>query len=57
VIQQTIGEKLPDGFQRAEYLLEHGLIDKIVTRARMRETLGRLLGLLGDPLSRRDEGS
>ena len=46
VIEQTIREKLPEGFQRAEYLLEHGMIDMIVHRHQMKETLGRLLRLL-----------
>jgi acetyl-CoA carboxylase carboxyl transferase subunit beta len=50
VIEQTIGEKLPENFQRAEYLLEHGLIDMIVHRRDMRETIGRLLGLMMDPI-------
>lgn len=45
VIQQTIGQKLPDGFQRAEFLLEHGFIDQIVPRDQMRQTLGTLLKL------------
>ena len=45
VIEQTIGQKLPDGFQRAEYLEEHGFVDQIVPRARMRETLSLLLRL------------
>lgn len=43
VIEQTIREKLPDGFQRAEYLLEHGMIDMVVHRHEMRETLGKLI--------------
>jgi acetyl-CoA carboxylase carboxyl transferase subunit beta len=43
VIEQTIKQQLPDNFQRAEFLLEHGLIDMIVDRKHMRETLGRLL--------------
>ena len=47
VIEQTIGEKLPEGFQSAEYLLEHGFLDAIVPRARMRDTLIRLLKLHG----------
>ena len=47
VIQQTIGEKLPEGFQRAEYLLEHGFLDAIVPRPRLRETLIQLLTLHG----------
>ena len=43
VIEQTIREKLPDGFQRAEYLLDHGMLDMVVPRRDLRETLGRLL--------------
>lgn len=43
VIQQTIGQKLPEGFQRAEFLLEHGFIDKIVSREEMKEVLGKIL--------------
>lgn len=46
VIQQTIREQLPDGFQRAEYLLSHGMIDMVVHRHRMRETLSRICALL-----------
>lgn len=45
VIQQTIGEQLPEGFQRAEFLLEHGFIDKIVERKDMKKTLATLLKL------------
>ena len=43
VIEQTIGEKLPKGFQRAEFLLEHGMIDGIVKREEQRETIYKLL--------------
>jgi len=46
VIEQTIREKLPDGFQRAEYLLEHGMIDMVVHRRELRDTLGRLIDYL-----------
>jgi acetyl-CoA carboxylase carboxyl transferase subunit beta len=46
VIEETIREKLPDGFQRSEYLLEHGMVDMVVPRAALRETLVRLIGLL-----------
>ncbi len=46
VIEQTVREKLPEGFQRAEYLHEHGIIDMVVRRTELRETLARLLGLL-----------
>jgi acetyl-CoA carboxylase carboxyl transferase subunit beta len=46
VIEQTIREKLPPGFQRAEYLLAHGMLDMVVPRAEMRATLSRLLHLL-----------
>lgn len=43
VIQQTIGQKLPEGFQRAEFLVEHGFVDRIVPREEMKQTLGRIL--------------
>ena len=43
VIEQTIKEKLPEGFQRAEFLLEHGFIDRIVERKNMREELYKIL--------------
>ncbi|WP_235370485.1 acetyl-CoA carboxylase, carboxyltransferase subunit beta [Pseudoflavonifractor phocaeensis] len=45
VIEQTIGEKLSEGFQRAEYLLDHGFLDQIVPRDQWRSVLGRLLAL------------
>ena len=48
VIEQTIGQKLPKGFQRSEFLLEHGFIDQIVERPKMRETLGRILEFHGN---------
>jgi acetyl-CoA carboxylase carboxyl transferase subunit beta len=46
VIEQTIRERLPEGFQRAEYLQAHGMVDMVVRRHDMRETLGRLCRLL-----------
>jgi acetyl-CoA carboxylase carboxyl transferase subunit beta len=46
VIEETIREKLPPGFQRAEYLLEHGMIDMVVPRGELRATLARVLDLL-----------
>ena len=46
VIEQTIRERLPDGFQRAEYLQAHGMVDMVVPRAELRETLARLCALL-----------
>jgi acetyl-CoA carboxylase carboxyl transferase subunit beta len=46
VIEQTVREKLPEGFQRAEFLLEKGAIDMIVDRRHMREEIARLLALL-----------
>jgi len=46
VIEQTIRETLPEGFQRAEYLLDHGMIDMVVHRSELRQTLIRILGLL-----------
>jgi len=45
VIEQTIGQKLPEGFQRAEFLLEHGFVDQIVPRDQMKQTLGTILKL------------
>lgn len=45
VIEQTIGEDLPDGFQTAEFLLEHGFIDKIVERKDLKDTLSKLIRL------------
>ena len=47
VIEQTIGESLPKGFQRAEFQLSHGFIDAVVPRGRMRAQLSRLLMLHG----------
>jgi acetyl-CoA carboxylase carboxyl transferase subunit beta len=46
VIEQTIREKLPEGFQRAEYLLEHGMIDMVVSRGDLREKLALLISYL-----------
>ena len=46
VIEQTVREKLPEGFQRSEFLLEHGAIDMIVNRRDMRDTIARLLAKL-----------
>ncbi len=55
VIGQTIGQKLPKGFQRSEFLLEHGFIDAIVERPQMKEALSRLLKLhKGGKLQRQD---
>jgi acetyl-CoA carboxylase carboxyl transferase subunit beta len=46
VIEQTIREKLPEGFQRAEYLQEHGMVDMVVSRLEMKATVARLLKIL-----------
>jgi acetyl-CoA carboxylase carboxyl transferase subunit beta len=46
VIEQTIREKLPEAFQRAEYLKDHGMIDMVMPRQEMRDTLARLCGML-----------
>jgi len=46
VIEQTIRQKLPEGFQRSEYLLEHGMVDLIVERKDMKETISRILSML-----------
>ncbi|MBM3566971.1 MAG: acetyl-CoA carboxylase carboxyltransferase subunit beta [Alphaproteobacteria bacterium] len=48
VIEQTIREKLPEGFQRAEYLHDHGMVDQVVHRHDLRNTVGRILRLLAN---------
>ena len=45
VIEQTIGQKLPKGFQRSEFLLEHGFVDRIVERQEMKSVLSEILKL------------
>jgi acetyl-CoA carboxylase carboxyl transferase subunit beta len=49
VIQETIREELPEGFQTAEYLLEHGVVDMVIPRKDQPKRIGRLLSLLTDP--------
>jgi acetyl-CoA carboxylase carboxyl transferase subunit beta len=49
VIEQTIRQKLPEGFQRSEFLLEHGMVDMIVHRHQLRDRIGGILELLGAP--------
>ncbi len=49
VIEQTVREKLPEGFQRAEYLRDHGMVDMVVSRHALRDVLVRVLGLLMYP--------
>ena len=46
VIEQTIREKLPEGFQRAEYLMDHGMVDMVVSRQELKPTIARLLKIL-----------
>ena len=46
VIEQTIGEKLPEGFQRAEYLLDHGMLDRVTKRTELKEELVTIVRLL-----------
>lgn len=53
VIEETIREKLPEGFQRAEYLLDHGIIDLVVPRKELREQIGRIISIL----TQRDEAA
>ena len=45
VIEQTIGEKLPEGFQKAEFLMENGMVDMVVDRSKLREVIERLIKL------------
>jgi acetyl-CoA carboxylase carboxyl transferase subunit beta len=52
VIEQTIREKLPEGFQRAEYLLEHGMIDMVVHRHALKDRIGRLIAYLAPASSK-----
>ena len=47
VIEQTIREKLPEGFQRAEYLLEHGMLDRVTHRKQLRDELVSILRMVG----------
>ena len=54
VIEQTIGQELPEGFQSAEYLLEHGFLDGVVPRSQLRDTLIQLLRLHGKAGANRD---
>lgn len=55
VIEQTIGQKLPEGFQRAEFLLEHGFVDKIVKRSRLKPILYFLIKSCGDILKVKED--
>ncbi len=57
VIEETIREKLPERFQRAEYLYEHGMVDQVVPRGEVRATLARLLSLLREPYRADTEAS
>jgi acetyl-CoA carboxylase carboxyl transferase subunit beta len=50
VIEETIREKLPEGFQRAEYLHAHGMVDQVVPRGELHATLARILSLLREPV-------
>ena len=54
VIEQTIRETLPEGFQRSEYLLEHGMVDMVVQRKDLRDTLARVINLLMRPVASDD---
>jgi acetyl-CoA carboxylase carboxyl transferase subunit beta len=57
VIEQTIRERLPEGFQRAEYLLEHGMIDMIVHRHELKHTVANLLRILTKQAAVRGDGA
>jgi acetyl-CoA carboxylase carboxyl transferase subunit beta len=52
VIRETVAQELPEGFQRSEFLLEHGFVDRITPRQELRPTVARILGLLADSLDR-----
>jgi acetyl-CoA carboxylase carboxyl transferase subunit beta len=62
VIRETINQELPEGFQRSEFLLEHGFVDQVVHRKEIRDTLARILAFFGEapilgeiPRRRRDD--
>ena len=57
VIEQTIRQTLPEGFQRSEFLLDHGMLDFLVARSEMKDTLVRCLRLLGEGRENRAEGA
>jgi acetyl-CoA carboxylase carboxyl transferase subunit beta len=57
VIEQTIRQKLPAGFQRSEFLLEHGMLDMVVDRRELRETIIRLLTFMMNPEAKPREGA
>jgi acetyl-CoA carboxylase carboxyl transferase subunit beta len=54
VVEQTIRQKLPEGFQRAEFLLEHGMLDAVVDRRELKGYLGRVLDFMAQGLGTRD---
>lgn len=54
VIEQTIKEKLPEGFQRSEFLFDHGMVDMVVERKNLKEVVGKLAGLLREPPAREE---
>jgi acetyl-CoA carboxylase carboxyl transferase subunit beta len=51
VIEQTIRQKLPEGFQKAEFLVEHGIIDMVVERKELKNTLAKILDFFSPPVS------
>lgn len=57
VIEQTVREKLPDGFQRAEYLHQHGIVDMVVKRIDLKPTLARIIGLIRQPASAQQDAA
>jgi len=57
VIEQTVRETLPEDFQTAEYLLEHGMVDIVAKRPELRETLGRVVRLLRHPIMEKNEAA
>jgi acetyl-CoA carboxylase carboxyl transferase subunit beta len=51
VIEQTVRQKLPEGFQRSEFLLEHGAVDMIVDRRQLRDRIASVLSILAQPVA------
>jgi acetyl-CoA carboxylase carboxyl transferase subunit beta len=57
VIEQTIRQKLPEGFQRSEFLLEHGFLDEIVNRKEMKQYLAQALAWMTGPAKQTEESA
>ncbi len=57
VVEQTIRQKLPEGFQRSEFLLEHGMLDAVVDRRELKGYLSRVLDFMGEGIEHKEQGA